>query len=64
MNRIRTLLLVGLALVLVGCGQASPPDSERQPPAPTSDANEVNVQEVALDAFIYGFPLVMNLKTV
>ena len=64
MNRIRTLLLVGLALVLVGCGQARRHVSDRQPPAPTSDANEVNVQEVARDAFIYGFPLVMNLKTV
>jgi len=64
MNVIRTLSLIGVTLALFGCGQDKPPGSDRQASSPISNTDEVNVEAVARDAYVYGFPLMMNLKTI
>ena len=53
----RTSIPLAASLLLAGCGSA---------PQPTTAAREVTpveAQSIAKEAFVYGFPIVMNYKT-
>ncbi len=48
------------AVFLLGCGG----DNSTEPSATKTDVSAEEAQTIARDAYVYGFPLVMNLKTI
>jgi hypothetical protein len=52
-----------MALALVACGQDSPSGAEPAANVAPAEPPTIDVSRVARDAYVYGFPLVMNLKT-
>ena len=56
---LKTLPLIA-ALFLLGCGG----DNSSASPGTKADVSAEEAQTIARDAYIYGFPLVMNLKTI
>ncbi len=55
----RTYPLV-VAVLLLGCSG----DNSTEPSGTTTDVSAEEAQTIARDAYVYGFPLVMNLKTI
>jgi len=55
----RTYPLVA-AVLLLGCSA----DNSTEPSGTTTDVSAEDTQAIARDAYVYGFPLVMNLKTI
>ena len=55
----RTYPLVA-AVLLLGCSA----DNSTEPSAAKTDVSAEEAQAIARDAYVYGFPLVMNLKTI
>lgn len=53
-------LVVLVTLSLLGCGG----DNSSEPSATNSDISAAEAQAIARDAYAYGFPMVMNLKTI
>jgi len=60
MTHLPKTLVVIVALSLFGCGG----DNSSEPSATTSDLSSAEAQAIARDAYVYGFPMVMNLKTI
>jgi hypothetical protein len=56
---IKTLPLAA-AFLLSGCSN----DNSSAPSGTTADVSVEEIQAIAKDAYVYGFPLVMNLKTI
>ncbi len=64
MARFRILSIFVLALVAFGCGRAGDPAApQTNATAASPDISAEEAKSIARDAYVYGFPLVMNLKT-
>ena len=59
-----TLPLVAAILCLIGCGQQDADDAAPDATPQAGSIPAVNEAEIARDAYVYGFPMIMNLKTI
>lgn len=60
MNQLLRLLPMIAAVFLLGCSD----DDSTTPSGTKTDISAEEVKAIARDAYVYGFPLVMNLKTI
>jgi hypothetical protein len=60
MKHLPKTLVVIVAVSLLGCSG----DNSSEPSATNSDISATEAQAIARDAYVYGFPMVMNLKTI
>ena len=60
MNQLLKTLPVIVAVFLLGCSG----DNSKEPSETRTDVSAEEAQAIARDAYVYGYPLVMNLKTI
>ena len=64
MKAVNALPLVAAIFCLTGCGQQDADDAAPDAAPQAGSTPAVNETEIARDAYLYGFPLIMNLKTI
>jgi len=63
-SAVQPFLLITAILGLISCGQQGADDAAPDTAPVASSTAAVNETEIARDAYLYGFPMVMNLKTI